>query len=118
MPFLKALQKYRVASLYGESDKEVRNARWEQWKDMSAADEWRARKKLEDAWRALCGAGGPEPTNPPPVAEEAATGQPGASAGQAEPPPPAAPEFPQFGEATIKKLVMAKLAEVKDKKGA
>lgn len=115
VPFLKALQKYRDAIFYREADKDVKNERWEQWRDLAAADEWRARKHLEAAWLALEGEDGPEPTNPPPPPEEAPKEEPRAKEGQAEEPPkePTVQEIviPTFDENRIKSLVMAKIAE-------
>ena len=111
VPFLKALQKYRDAFFYREADKDIKAQRWEQWRDLAEADVWRARKRLEAAWKAANGAGGPEPTPTPPAGEEAPTGQPEAKAGQAEAPPSA--ETPQDGVPdAVKRMVMAKLAEM------
>ena len=111
VPFLKALQKYRDVTLYGEADKEVKSQRWEQWRDLAAADEWRARKKLEGAWMALEGEDGPEPTPTPPAPEEAPKEAPAAKAEPQEQPAFDADGFPKFTEEQIKRMVMSRVAE-------
>ncbi len=111
VPFLKALQKYRDAIFYREADKEIKDQRWEQWRDLAAADEFRARKALEAAWLATAAPGGPEPTPTPPAGEEASTGQPEANAGQAEATTPE-PVTEDGVPLEVKRLVMAKMAEM------
>lgn len=71
VPFLKAMQHYRNAVFYGESNTEIKNARWEQWRNSAQMEEVLAIKHLKEAWEALDALRAATPSPPPSEVQEA-----------------------------------------------
>jgi len=53
VPFLKALQNYKSALLYGETDAKIKDERWEKWQSQAQLDEMMAIRRLKKAWKAF-----------------------------------------------------------------
>jgi hypothetical protein len=108
-PFLKALQRYRDLSLYGDADPEIKKRRWETWRDSALAEEQVAIRRLKTAWKAFLELSGKAESKTPPMEELAAEtvreaakgGKPAKDAGAKFPPIPT--------EDQLKAMVMEKI---------
>lgn len=72
VPFLKALQRYRDLSLYGDADPDIKKRRWETWRDAAQAEEQVAIRRLKAAWKAFLELSGKAASKVPPMEEMAA----------------------------------------------
>ena len=115
VPFVKALQRYRDLSMYGDGDAEIKRERWEQWRTGAEAEVQLCIRRLRKAWEAVQSVGAPDPSTPKPEADkrntEAPEGVSGAKAEAAQEKPASAPGF-AITEESVKEKVMGRLAEM------
>lgn len=115
VPFLKALQRYRDLAMYGEADSEVKNRRWEAWRDEARAEEQVAIRRLKTAWKGFMEVAGlsedKDATMPETATEEAQEAKETASEPAPSPAPPGPLVIGRPSEEQIRRMVAQKLGE-------
>lgn len=80
-PMLRALQEYRNCTLYGESNSDLRNRRWERWQTAACAEEQKSIRRLSNWLSAYKAARGAQDASAPESGPEAGRGCPKGSCG-------------------------------------